>query len=85
MSCTEGGICTHREFNSDYREDCFSFGARRSFCLINSSRRFPLRLSFTFKKAGTPSKAISSSKSRCARRKMQRHSNFKPPKTVLER
>ena len=27
MSCTEGGICTHPEFNSVYREDCFSFGA----------------------------------------------------------
>src|SRR5207249_5577279 len=31
MSSTGGRICTHREFNSVYREDSFSFGARRSF------------------------------------------------------
>ena len=40
----EDSICIHPEFSSDYREDCFSFAVRKSFCRTKLWRRFLFKL-----------------------------------------
>ena len=65
----EGVICTHWEFNSDYREGCFSCGARKFFCPISFLRRSQSRLNCTSTSAKLRLKAISWSILRSAPRK----------------